>query len=687
MCNMPLITPPRSAIEPVTDYYHGVRVVDPYRWLEDQNSGRTRDWIAEQTTYTRAYLSAIPGRTEIRDRVESLLAVRTYREPRRAGTRCFFLKREAYQQQPVLAMREDESDEDIVLLDPVKMTGSLQAAVDILAISDQGRFLAFAARAGGQDCAPIGFLDVDDRQVLGDRLPAGICSGLVLSEDRRGFYYVHRQLNSPPPCYQAVFWHTFGTQFEEDEQIFVLDESPGLRLIIAANYQSKLFLYRAATMKEPMHSDFYLHDLESGQAPKRILENVQTILCPFFVGHELLAFTDFQAPNRRIVAIDMENPSPANWRTLVAEREFPIVQFAVAGDSLCLVYLEDLANRLLTYDLHGRIRDEVRTPAQGTIQLSSQPNPTDTLFYQFSSFAHKPSIFRYRQGEHVRELDTESPASDETLAITVKRVCYTAKDGTSIPMFLVANKNIEVHAPGPVFLTAYGGFGTSITPRFTAYATILMELGCVFAVANVRGGAEFGKEWHEAAKRRKRQTAIDDFLSAADWLLGEKIAEAGRIAIGGGSNAGLLVGAALTQRPDLFRAVLCLGPLLDMLRYHKFDQASCWIEEFGSADEQCDFKALHSYSPYHQIHDYRAYPAVMLISGDSDTRCNPMHARKMSARLQAANISDHPILLDYKPQWGHIPVQPLTTRIEALTDRLLFLCHELDLRIPETRSW
>ncbi|MGE5324432.1 MAG: prolyl oligopeptidase family serine peptidase, partial [Actinomycetota bacterium] len=219
-----------------------------------------------------------------------------------------------------------------------------------------------------------------------------------------------------------------------------------------------------------------------------------------------------------------------------------------------------------------------------------------------------------------------------------------------------------------------------------AYATILMELGCVFAVANVRGGAEFGKEWHEAAKRHRRQTAIDDFVCAAEWLLAEKIAEPGRIGIGGGSNAGLLVGAALTQRPELFTAVLCLGPLLDMLRYHKFDLASYWIEELGSADLPDDFRALYSYSPYHRIQENVAYPAVMFISGDADTRCNPMHTRKMAARLQASNVSNHPILLDYKPAWGHVPIQPLTTRIEALTDRLLFLCHELDLKIPETWS-
>jgi prolyl oligopeptidase len=678
---MSAITPPAAAREPVTEVLHGVTITDPYRWLEEQNSPGTREWIAAQSAYTRSYLASIPGRAEIRNRVENILAVQAYRDPRKAGKRCFFLKREAYQEQPVLVMREGESDEDIVLLDPVRMIGSPQATVDILAISPNGKFLAFAVRSGGEDCAPIGFLDVDCGQVLGDRLPAGLCGGLMLSEDRRGVYYVHRALNSPRPYYQAVFWHTFGTSFENDNEIFFLDELPDLRLIIAAACEMKLFLYRAATLQDPMRSDFYLHDLESGGA-RKILENIKGIFCPFFVGSRLFAFTDFQAPNRRIVAIDLENPAPAGWRTVVPEEKFPIVQFAVAGDLLALVYMENLVHQVLTFDLTGKVRGELPTPGEGSIQLCYQQQPTDTLFYQFSSFAHPPEIYRYRHGTGVRAMDSASAASGRTSSMNVKRVRYPAKDGTLIPMFLVS-KNASSNGPGPVFLTAYGGFGTSITPRFTAYATILMELGCVFAVANVRGGAEFGKEWHEAAKRHKRQTAIDDFLSAAEWLLAEEIAEPGRIAIGGGSNAGLLVGAALTQRPDLFRTVLCLGPLLDMLRYHKFDLASYWIEEFGSADVADDFQALHGYSPYHRIQDGVAYPAVMFISGDADTRCNPMHTRKMAARLQAATISGHPILLDYKPAWGHIPVQPLTTRIEALTDRLLFLCHELNLKIPE----
>jgi prolyl oligopeptidase len=264
--------------------------------------------------------------------------------------------------------------------------------------------------------------------------------------------------------------------------------------------------------------------------------------------------------------------------------------------------------------------------------------------------------------------------------IEIEQIRYKSNDATEIPMFLVARKERRSSRSLPVFLTAYGGFGACLTPQFYAYSTFLIEQGFLFAVANIRGGGEFGVEWHLAGKRRNRQNAIDDFISAAEWLSANAMADSTRIAVGGGSNAGLLVGAALTQKPHLFRAVVCLGPLLDMLRYHLFDSARSWTDEYGCSENQDDFPYMLAYSPYHNVHADAPYPAVLFVSGDADTRCNPMHVRKMVARLQRATSSDKPILLDYQPTWGHAPVQPLNRRIEALTDRLAFICHEMDVR-------
>jgi prolyl oligopeptidase len=269
--------------------------------------------------------------------------------------------------------------------------------------------------------------------------------------------------------------------------------------------------------------------------------------------------------------------------------------------------------------------------------------------------------------------------------IAVEEVTYTSKDGVSVPLLLAARTDLLRSGPLPTFLTGYGGFGSCVTPRFSAFASFLIEQGFLFAVPALRGGSELGEEWHLAGRRENRQKSFDDFISAAEWLLSQRRSAPGRVAIGGGSNAGLLVGAAITQRPDLFRAAICLGPLLDMARYHLFDFAADWADEYGSPDDEGDFHALYAYSPYHRVQDGVAYPAVMLISGDADTRCNPMHTRKMAARMQTASTSGHPILLDYRPGWGHTPVQPLSTRIEALSDRLAFVCHELEVQVEARR--
>jgi prolyl oligopeptidase len=669
---------PRTAVEPVTEFLHGVKVVDPYRWLEDQDSRRTRDWIREQTAHTRAYLDGIPGRAEIRRRVEELLAVDSACEVWKAGNRHFVLKRGRDQEQPVIAMREGESEAETVILDLAQKEGS-SPAVDIVAVSPNGKFVAFVLRNSGEDCGSIHIVDVDARRVLPDTLPAGLCGGFVFSAEGTGFRYVHYSMPAMDCDRHAVYSHTLGTTFDSDQEIFCLGERPNLRLLIAAAGSSDLFVYRALATQEPMLSDFYIHNLVGEGPPRLFLEQIHGVFYPFFVGSTLFALTDLQAPNRRVVAIDLENAQPENWRTVVPESKFLLEQVQAAGDSLFVAHVEDGATRVRLFDLDGNSRGLLPCPPNGSVQFLWQSGETDTLFYQFSSIVSPPAILSYSPRDRHQTIWAQSQVSIEASSFEIRRASYPSGDGTSIPILLVFRKGVPETGPLPTFLTAYGGFGASVTPKFTAYATILLERGCLFAVASVRGGSEFGNEWHEAAKRQKKQTAIDDFVAAGEWLISESLADPKRLACGGGSNAGLLVAAALTQRPDLFRSVLCLGPLLDMLRYHLFDSAKYWVEEFGSADVAQDFEALRAYSPYQRVADGVPYPAVMLISGDADTRCNPMHARKMTARLQAATSSSNPVLLDYRPKWGHAPAQPLTARIEALADRMTFLCNELGL--------
>jgi prolyl oligopeptidase len=680
---MPLITnpPPPTPVDPVTEVQHGVSVTDPYRWLEDQDSPQTRQWLEEQTAYTRAYLDAIPDRERIRKRVEELLAIEVVSVPLKVGSRYFFSKRAPYQEQPVITMREGLTGVDVPLIDPAERGEGSATAVSVLRLSQKGTLLAYAVRRSGEDTLAVETFDVNRRTLLPDRLANGFYGGLVFSPDGRGFYYSHKPIDSKCPHSQAVRWHTFGTESQEDLEVFFAGEDPRLRLILVPSPDgSKLCLYKLF-VDAVKTTNFYVQDLTKDGPPQLIVDGIEGNFSAVVSEKQLIALTDWKAPRGRIVAIDLEHPERENWRDIVPESQACLSGFAVSAERIFVGCTENAVTRIEIFDTSGRPQGTVPCPAYGTAQLLQRDTDNGELFYSFTSFSQPPSVYCFHAASGRQDLWTQNRVPFDSSSIEVEQIRYPSKDGTLIPMFLVSQKERRGSGPLPTFLTGYGGFGISLTPKFMAYATFLMEQGFLVAIANLRGGSEFGEEWHVAAKRHNRQTAFDDFLAAAEWLVARGHAAAGRIAIGGGSNAGLLVGAALTQRPDLFRAVICLGPLLDMLRYHKFDQARFSAEEYGSAENQEDFQHLRTYSPYHKVNDGIAYPAVMLISGDADTRCNPMHARKMAARLQAATSSGHSIVLDYRPTWGHIPVQPLSNRIEALTDRLAFLCHELGVNV------
>jgi len=665
----------------VTDVLHGVPITDPYRWLEDQNSPRTREWLEEQTAYTRSYLDAIPGRERIRKRVDELLAVEIVSEPWKVGSRHFYLKRKAHQEQAVIMMREGDTGEEVVLVNPAKRGEGSTTAVTILNISNDANLLAYGVRHGGEDWQSAEFFDVGTRQVLADRLPVGSGPALVFSPSGRGFYYSHEPIDSVRCHYRAVFWHQFGSRPNSDIEIFFAGEDPKLHLGVFGTPNGQLLAYVVMHAEVPPTFDLYLHDVSGGKPARKILECIQSVFSPFFIGNKLFALTDWKAPNLRIVAIDPEHAERGQWVDIVPQSSLRIKDFAVVGDSICIGYVKDVASKIEVFDFAGHRRSSVPCPPQGTARLFGRPVGSDTLFYSFSSFNEPPRIFSYLASNDRQFEWAKSPVKLDTSSFEIEQIRYKSKDGTLVPMFLVARKGLGPTRPLPTFITGYGGFGNSLTPQFNAYSSLLVEQGVLFAVANLRGGGEFGEEWHRAGRRHRRQNAIDDFIAGVEWLLENGYATPGRIAIGGGSNGGLLVGAAMTQRPDLFRAIVCLGPLLDMLRYHKFNQASDWLEEYGCADNQDDFRHLQAYSPYYRVEDGVAYPSVLLISGDADTRCNPMHARKMAARLQRATSSGRPILLDYKPTWGHAPLQPLSRRIEALTDRIAFICHELGVGV------
>jgi prolyl oligopeptidase len=662
-------------------------MVDPYRWLEDQNSPATRKWIEEQTAYARAYLDAIPDREHIRGRVEQLLALKeAISEAWNVADRYFFLKRQRNGEQPVIVMRNGLFGDETILVDPASRGTGPSTAVGIIAISPDGRFLAYAVRRGGTDHSAVEILDIEREQVLPDRLPEGFCTGFAFAPDGSGFYYSHRMLNDLRPNYQAAFWHRFGAEPSQDCEIFFAGEKSNLFLSILHSPEAKLLAYIVFSTGKLRRTSIYLHRADEAATPALLVHDIEGCFVPFFVCGQLLAYTDLAAPNFRIVSIDVNYADPTHWREIVPECDRRIQGFAAAGDQIFVTRTDHFSTRIEAFSLIRKAKQDIPVQHYGTVYLLNRTTATHKLFYSYTSISKPATVYCYDAQEGEMVLWDEATLAFDPSVIESEEVVYTSKDGTSVPFLLAARKGLLHSGPSPTFLTGYGGFGSCVTPQFTAFATFLMEQGFLFAVPALRGGSELGEQWHLAGRREKRQNSFDDFIAAAEWLVSEGRSTAGRIAIGGGSNAGLLVGVAITQRPDLFRAAICLGPLLDMTRYHLFDFAAGWADEYGSPEDEQDFHSLLAYSPYHRIQDGATYPAVLLISGDADTRCNPMHARKMAARMQAATSSDHPVLLDYKSNWGHTPVQPLSTRIDALTDRLAFICRELGVDVQTRRT-
>jgi prolyl oligopeptidase len=671
--------PPPTRFEPVTEILHGVEITDPYRWLENQNSPRTRKWLEEQSAYTRAYFAEIPEREAIRTRVRELLGLKeVISEPWKIGDRYFFLKRQEDREQPVIIMRDGLFGPETVLVDPAQRGSGNSVAVSIATISADGRFLAYVVRQGGTDHSSLEILDIERGTVLPDRLPEGFCTGFVLAPDGSGFYYSHRELQDPHPNYRAAFWHSFGTERSQDCKLFVAGERPNLFLGILHSAEAKLLAYVVVHTGKTPSSSVYVQQVQSEpRSVRSLLQQIPGSFVPFFVRDQFLACTDLEAPNFRIVRIDLDDPKPSHWHDVVPETDRRVQQFGVAGGDIFVTRVDRFSTNVEAFDIHGGRRECVAFPAHATIDFLNRTTSSDILFCSDTCVSAPAAIYSYNPRDKLVLRWDKLGATFDLPAISVEETEFASKDGTLVPIFLAAREDLLHCGALPTFLTGYGGFGSCVTPRFTAFATFLMERGYLFAVPALRGGSELGEQWHRAGKREHRQNAFDDLIGAAEWLIAQGRSMEGQIAVGGGSNAGLMVGAAITQRPKLFRAAICLAPLLDMTRYHLFDFAAGWADEYGSADDERDFHSLLGYSPYHHVEYGAEYPAVLIISGDADTRCNPLHARKMAARLQAANISGRPVLLDYKAGWGHMPVQSLSTKIEALTDRLAFICHEV----------
>jgi prolyl oligopeptidase len=670
--------PPYAPVEPVTEILHGVPISDPYRWLEDQNSARTRNWLAAQHSYARPFLNAIPGRDRIRNRVRELLDVETHECLQKVGTRYFFQKCLPGREQACIFCRDGIDGTDELLIDPAERGTGKYTAVRPLRVSADARLLLYEVKEGGERTGRFELLDIATRRALADALPRGYLRGFAFGPDSKAFYYVHQPAEGEESRSRAVYLHVLGTEFREDREIFRTDDTKNLRLhlIPGQNHIGILaFCYGDSTF-----TDFYLVSFDDDRTAEPFIKNAAYKCGPVLVGDgRILAITDLDAPNFRIVEVQKRTDQTPKFIELVPPAEVLIQNWAATEERIFVSYLRKMKTEIEIFDAWGnRIQ---RLPFQGseTVRIIGASESGDELLLEREAFVAPIRIESYSTENQKSRVWAERKVPFKSDDFAHTQVWFYAKDGTRIPMYLAGRREVLTGGPHPTIMTSYGGYGVSLTPQFSVFVAFMMERGCLFALPNIRGGSEFGLDWHEAAKRRTRQVAFDDFLSAAEWIVESGRTDPKRLAIFGGSNSGLLVGAAMTQRPDLFRAVVCMVPILDMIRYHLFDGAGIWKEEYGTADDPKDFSALFAYSPYHKVRDGLKYPATLIVSGDSDQNCNALHARKMTARLQAANRSDRPIVLDYDPHRGHSPVLPLSTRIEALTDRLAFLCDQLEL--------
>ena len=664
----------------VVEAIHGVAVADPYRWLEDGEAAETRAWTAAQNARTEAALAAVPGRAALEARLRELLTVGTVAAPAVRGGRLFYLKREGEQNQPVLYARDGVDGAERAVVDPNALDAAGLAALDWWYPSPDGRLVAYGVSRDGDEWSTLRVVEVESGSVLPDEIARARYSSVAWLPDGSGFFYTrYPPPGSVPPGEEEynshVFFHRLGDEPAADPKVFGEGRSPQDMIGVELSRDGRWLV--ALAFQGWARSEVYLRDETWEGAPfVPVVEGVDALFDnAVATADRLYLRTNRDAPNYRIVAVDPTGPAPEleRWETVVPERPDRIIQgFVLAGGRIVTHELEAATSRLRAYGLDGTPLGELALPGLGTVHGLDGEEAGSLVVAGYTSFAVPPSalVFDLETGER-RPLAPLPPAPGFDLdAIEVRQVRYPSPDGTAISMFLVHRRGLDRTGDHPTVLTGYGGFNIGLGPEYRAALPAWLERGGVFALPNLRGGGEYGEAWHRAGMLGNKQNVFDDFHAAAEWLIAEGYTNPAKLAIWGGSNGGLLVGAAITQRPELFRAAVCAVPLLDMVRYHLFRIAKLWIPEYGSAEDPAAFRWLFAYSPYHRVRDGVCYPATLLTTGEQDSRVDPMHARKMTALLQHATAcaADRPILLRAETQAGHGQGKPLSKRVAEAAD-------------------
>ncbi|MCC6459242.1 MAG: S9 family peptidase [Saprospiraceae bacterium] len=665
----------------VSDAYFGTPIKDPYRWLEDDQSAETKDWVQKENLVTFGYLSQIPFRDSIKKRLEQIWNFEKYGTPFKKAGKYYFFKNDGLQNQSVLYGQDQLEAAPKVVLDPNTFSADGTSSLQEYAFSADGRYLAYGISKGGSDWRTIQVKDLQSGQMLEDRIEWAKFSGIAWAGN--GFYYTRY----PEPKAggkltaanqnSAIYYHQLGMLQGSDQLVFsdkkhpdhyfnagTTDDERFLLLVSSESTSGNTLAFKDLSKKQDGFTPVYTrfdHDFS-------VVDNL---------GDDLLVLTNHQAPNQRLILVNTTEPAEANWKTLVPEDSSDVLQAAVlCGDKIVCSYLHNAAGALRVFDVQGNLLKDIALPEIGTVTAVEGEKGDPQAFYSFQSFL-RPSTTYTLDMNTLESKVFKAPKLDfNPEAFTTEQVWYTSKDGTRVPMFITRKKNITYDGQNPTLLYGYGGFNVSVTPGFSATRAALLENNGIYVVANIRGGGEFGEKWHKAGTKCQKQNVFDDFIGAAEYLIDKKYTSPARLAIEGGSNGGLLVGACMTQRPELFGVCFPRVGVLDMLRYHRFTIGYAWAVDYGRSDNKEEFECLIRYSPLHRIQD-TAYPATLITTADHDDRVVPAHSFKFAAALQEHQKGESPVLIRIETSAGHGAGKPTSKLLEEAADMLSFMLYQM----------
>lgn len=662
------------------DTYFGVKIADPYRWLEDDRSKETQLWVDKENEITNYYLDQIPFRDTIQKKMTQLWNYERISSPKKHGEYSYFSKNDGLQNQAVV-YRKDKNGKEEVFLDPNTFSKDGTTSLDGLSFTKDGKIVAYSISIAGSDWRKVIVLDAKSKQAIGDTLKDVKFSGISWKGNEGFFYSSYDKPKgselSAMTDQHKLYFHQLNTPQSEDKVIFGLTQK--YRYVGGDVTDNKNYLQISAA-NATYGNDLFIQNLTTGKITQ-ITSGTKMNAAIFYADKDYFYIsTDYNAPNMRIMIAPIEHPELENWKELIPEAK-EVVRVTTGGKFIFAQYMKDAISVVKKYDLKGNFIEDIELPGIGTVGGFSGEDDDKELYYVFTNYVTPATIYRYNLKKDQSEVYMKPKVAFESEKYESKQVFYTSKDGTKVPMIITYKKGIELNGKNPLLLYGYGGFNISLTPAFSVTTATWLELGGIYAVPNLRGGGEYGKEWHDAGTKMQKQNVFNDFIAAAEYLIINKYTSTPYLAIRGGSNGGLLVGACMTQRPDLFQVAIPQVGVLDMLRYHKFTAGAGWAYDYGTSDDSKEmFEYLHNYSPVHALKKGTAYPATMVTTGDHDDRVVPAHSFKFAATLQADQAGDAPVLIRIDKNAGHGAGKSTAAMIQENTDIFSFILFNMGIK-------